>query len=118
MRSVTIEFPDHNVSYAGEVADSMATRSKGLLGRASLSSGDALLIEPCNSVHTSFMRFAIDVIYLDAEDNVLKVIRKMKPFRFSWGGLSAKRVVELASGAAPSKLVPGDKVRIETNGVH
>jgi uncharacterized protein len=111
MRSVTIEM--HGARYAAEVADSASTRSKGLLGRRSLSPTAAMLIQPSNSVHTMFMRFSIDVVYLDGRDIVIKVVRRMKPYRFSWGGFRAKSVIELASGAAPADLAPGSKVRIE-----
>lgn len=111
MRSVEIEM--HGRRYKSEVADSASTRSKGLLGRRSLLPSAAMLIKPSNSVHTMFMRFSIDVVYLDREDTVIKVVRRMKPYRFSWGGLQAKSVIELAADAAPSELAPGSKVRIQ-----
>jgi hypothetical protein len=96
-----------------EVADTIASRARGLLGRRSLPEGQGLLIEPCNSVHTWFMSFSIDVIYLSQDDSVLKVATRLKPYRFSWGGRQAKRVLELAAGAVPEEVVPGVQLQIE-----
>ncbi len=70
----------------------------GLLGRASLLHGDALVIEPCRSVHTAFMRFAIDVVMVDRSLRVVKVVSGLKPFRVSGALRSADAVVELPGG--------------------
>ncbi|MCH8009235.1 MAG: DUF192 domain-containing protein, partial [Chloroflexi bacterium] len=58
-------------------------RLVGLLRRSSLEPGEALLLDPCTSVHTAFMRFAIDVVYLDRGGKVVKVSPHLKPFRAS-----------------------------------
>ena len=68
-----------------EVADSFLTRFCGLMGRCRLAAGHGLLLMPCNSVHMCFMRFAIDVVYLDKEKHILKVVERLAP----WTGLSA-----------------------------
>ncbi len=80
-----------------EAARSSATRRKGLLGRDSLSSGEGLWIAPCESVHTFFMRFAIDLVYLDRKQRVKKVRNAVGPWRMSacW---SAHSVLELPAG--------------------
>jgi hypothetical protein len=74
-----------------------ATRRKGLLGRDSLLSGEGLWIAPCESVHTFFMRFAIDLVYLDRQQQVRKVKSEVGPWRMSacW---SAHSVLELPAG--------------------
>lgn len=82
-----------------EIADRGATRRKGLLGRDGLAPGDGLWIVPCESVHTFFMRFPIDLVYLDREKRVRKVRSGVPPWRLS-ACLSAHSVIELASGAA------------------
>ena len=81
-----------------EVADSAPKRTKGLLGRDGLSSGEGLWIIPCESVHTFFMRFAIDLVYLDRKNKVKKVRSAVGPWRVS-ACLSAHSVLELPAGA-------------------
>jgi uncharacterized membrane protein (UPF0127 family) len=64
-----------------EIADGLFSRGRGLLGRGQLLRGQGMLIRPTWSVHTAFMRFAIDVVFLDAELTVLKVARRLRPWR-------------------------------------
>src|SRR5215207_4523882 len=63
------------------VADTRRTRMKGLLGRRSLEPGEGLLLQPAGSVHTAFMRFAIDVVFLDRDLRVLRVAASVRPWR-------------------------------------
>ena len=86
-----------------EVADSAAKRTKGLLGRDGLDSGEGLWIVPCESVHTFFMRFAIDLVYLDRKNKVKKVRRAVGPWRVS-ACLSAHSVLELPAGTIRDTL--------------
>ena len=62
-------------------ADTALARVRGLLGRASLPSGEGILLRPASSVHTAFMRFPIDVVFLDRELRVLKVVPGLPPWR-------------------------------------
>ena len=82
------------------IADSFLTRFAGLMFRKQLSSATALFLAPCNSVHMCFMRFAIDVIYLDKDYTIIKVVKRLKP----WIGLSiynkAWAVLEMTAGEA------------------
>jgi hypothetical protein len=80
-----------------EVADSSSRRSKGLLGRARLSPGEGLWILPCESVHTFFMQFPIDLIYLDRKKRIRKLRSEVLPWRLS-ACLSAHSVLELVPG--------------------
>lgn len=80
-----------------EVADRGVKRSKGLLGRDGLEPGEGLWIVPCEAVHTFFMRFPIDLVYVDRDKRVKKVRSDVMPWRMS-ACLSAHSVVELASG--------------------
>src|SRR5512141_1944712 len=77
-----------------EVADSGPKRAEGLLGRNGLGSGEGLWIVPCESIHTFFMRFAIDLVYLDRKNKVKKVRSEVGPWRVS-ACLSAHSVLEL-----------------------
>jgi hypothetical protein len=80
-----------------QVADTGGTRRKGLLGRPSFSPGEGLWIIPCESVHTFFMAFAIDLIYLDREKRVRKLRGDVAPWRLS-ACISAHSVLELPPG--------------------
>lgn len=81
-----------------EAAFDSSSRRRGLLGRDSLAENAALVIAPCNSVHTFFMRFAIDVMFVDRSGTVLKVRHAVPAWRMS-GTLGAFAVIEMASGA-------------------
>lgn len=93
-------------------ADSFLRRLRGLMFRGELAAGEGLWIEPCNSVHTHFMRFAIDVLFLDAHGRVLHVMPAMKPWRHSPFVKGSKAVLELAAGEARETAV-GDQFIIE-----
>jgi uncharacterized membrane protein (UPF0127 family) len=80
------------------LAASPWARMRGLLGRASLPTGEAIILRPASSIHTAFMRFAIDVVFLDKDDRVLKVVRDLAPFRLS-AARHARSVIEMAGGA-------------------
>jgi uncharacterized membrane protein (UPF0127 family) len=80
-----------------EVADSASTRNKGLLGRERLAPGEGLWIRPCEAVHTFWMRFPIDLVYLDRKNRIRKLCGAVQPWRLS-ACLTAHSVLELPSG--------------------
>jgi hypothetical protein len=80
-----------------EVAKSGGKRSKGLLGRKGLMAGEGMWILPCEAIHTFFMQFAIDLVYLDRRNRIKKVVSNVPPWRLS-ACLSAHSVLELPSG--------------------
>jgi uncharacterized membrane protein (UPF0127 family) len=84
-----------------EVADSGSRRSKGLLGRAQLSPGEGLWILPCEAVHTFFMQFPIDLVYLDRKNRIRKLSSAVPPWRLS-ACFSAHSVLELIPGTIRS----------------
>jgi uncharacterized protein len=81
------------------LADTALARMRGLLGRRSLPSGEGILLRPASSVHTAFMRFSIDAVFLDREGRVLKIARNLRPWKTA-GGRKAKAVLELPAGEA------------------
>jgi hypothetical protein len=81
-----------------EVADTAPKRNKGLLGRKGLASGGGLWISPCESVHTFFMQFSIDLVYLDRKNRIRKLCDSVPPWRLSVC-LSAHSILELPAGA-------------------
>jgi len=72
---------------------------KGLLGRRSLSPDGGLWIEPCSSIHTWCMRFAIDAVFVDRQGRVIKIARHLRPWQMAFA-LGARAAVELADGSA------------------
>lgn len=98
---------------AADVADTSAKRRAGLLGRASLAPGEGLWITPCESVHMFFMKFAIDVVYLDKKKRVRKARRDLGPWRMS-ACLTAHSVLELPVGTIEAThTAPGDQLEFE-----
>lgn len=85
------------------VADTLKTRTKGLLGRDDMALDEGLLITRCDSVHTFFMKFPIDLLYLDKELRVVKVVSDMGPSRMSFCLGRARHVLELKGGATRDK---------------
>lgn len=96
---------------AGRVADGFWSRLRGLMGAAGLAGGEGLLIVPCNSIHTHFMRFPIDVVYVSRDLHVVHVDRAMAPWRFGRIHRAARFVVELPAGAAAGTEV-GDTLAV------
>jgi len=91
-----------------EAARTSKERGKGLLGREGLGPGEGLWIVPCESVHTFFMRFAIDLVYIDRKNRVRKVRHAVGPWRMS-ACLLAHSVIELPAGTvAATGTVRGD----------
>jgi hypothetical protein len=79
------------------LADSPLTRLRGLLGRAGLGANEGLLIRPTSAIHTWFMRFPIDAVFLDHNFVVIGLRSDLRPWRFA-GRRGAKAVLELAAG--------------------
>src|ERR671922_408108 len=84
-----------------EIADTRATRRRGLLGREAMATGSALLITPCFAIHTAFMRFAIDVMFIDRDGRVVRIVRNLTPWRMAIA-VRARSVVEMPGGALQS----------------
>ena len=95
-----------------EVAVESATRKRGLLGRDGLAAGAGLVIAPTNAVHTFFMRFPIDIVFVARDGTVVKVSRAVPAWRMAaaWKGYA---VVELAAGGAEfCHLTAGRRVSV------
>jgi uncharacterized membrane protein (UPF0127 family) len=79
------------------VADTPLARLVGLTRRRRLARGEGLLLRPVNAIHTSFMRFAIDAVFLDRELAVVGIAENVRPWRFA-GRRRARAVLELGAG--------------------
>ncbi|MCX5695858.1 MAG: DUF192 domain-containing protein [Candidatus Omnitrophica bacterium] len=80
------------------MADTFLKRAKGLLGKREFHYGQALVLNPCNSVHTCFMRFPIDLLFVSKNNTVIKAIPKLMPFRLSPISAQSRFVIELPLG--------------------
>ena len=80
------------------LANTPLSRMVGLLGKEKLCNGQALILDPCNSIHTFFMRFPIDVLFLDKNNRVVKAVYSVKAFRLTPIYFRAKLAVELPPG--------------------
>jgi len=80
------------------LADTPFKRMQGLLGRKDFLQGQALIIKPCTAIHTFFMRFPIDVLFVGRNNRVLRAISSLKPFSLTPIYFQASYVVELPSG--------------------
>jgi uncharacterized protein len=93
------------------LADRPLSRLRGLMGRRGLASGHGLLLRPAPSIHTCFMRFPIDAVFLDRDGRVVSVRPRLRAWRFA-GERGARSVLELPAGEADRRgIVPGARLR-------
>lgn len=95
-----------------EVAGTRGTRRRGLLGRDGLPQGTALMLTPCNAIHTVGMRFTIDAVFLDRDGTVRRIVRDLRPWRMA-ACFSARMTVEFEAGYVRDEDVRiGDRLRL------
>jgi len=95
------------------VAGTFFARAVGLLRHSALPVEEALLIPRCQSIHMFFMRFPIDVIFVDKNDCVVGLVRSIKPFRLSRIFFKASYAIEGAVGMIDrSKTEEGDLIEV------
>ena len=96
------------------VARSLWSRTRGLLGTRELPKGNGLLIEPCNAIHSFWMRYSFDALFLKRDGEIVHAISRMQPQRMSRPVFSAHSVLELPAGTIEATATrPGDRVRVE-----
>src|SRR5919205_371386 len=103
-REGRVEFDGGVVCERCLVADSFRLRLRGLLGRRSIAGDEGLLLVGSPSIHTSFMRFPIDALFLDRELAVIGIAANLKPWRIA-GRWKAKHILELRAGEAARRGV-------------
>ena len=95
-----------------EVAAGPVSRARGLLGRNGLAPGEGLLLRPTFSIHTFFMRFPIDAVFIDRGGRVVAVVRRLRPWRAATR-LRARAVLELGAGEAERvKIRVGERLEL------
>ncbi len=85
------------VATAVEIVMTRRERRKGLLGRESMNAGGAMVISPCFAVHTAFMRFSIDVAFVDHTGRAVRIVRDLRPWRMA-ASARAYAVIEFPAG--------------------
>jgi len=99
---------------AGRVADGFWSRLRGLIGSKPLVPGEGLVIVPCNAIHTHFMGFPIDVLYVSASQEILAIDHALPPWRFGRIHRGVRFVVELPAGVAgAANTQVGDQLQVE-----
>jgi uncharacterized protein len=94
------------------IADSALPRMRGLLGKRDLPSDEGVLLRPAGSVHTFFMRFPIDIVFLDRDGRVLRIAESVRPWRTA-AARGAKAVLELRAGeCGRRRLLTGDVLEV------
>lgn len=114
MKTVRIRNKTNNEVILEEVyvADNFFTRLRGLTGKNGLKPGEALLIKPCNSVHSFHMKFLFDVVFIDKDYKVIHIINSMKPWKTSPVFRKAKFVIETTGDYLSARLSTDDEIEI------
>lgn len=100
---------DTVIALKGKMADTFFSRLMGLMNRAALFPEEALVITRCQSIHMFFMRFPIDVVFVDKRNCVVGVVERIQPFQLSPVFFKSSYVIELPEGAiARKKISIGD----------
>jgi uncharacterized membrane protein (UPF0127 family) len=95
-----------------EVATTRSARRRGLLGRDHLDDAAAFILEPCAAVHTAFMRFNIDVVFVNRAGYTVKIVENVPPWRMAVS-LHAHTVIEMAAGSVRRhQVLLGDRLYV------
>ncbi len=96
-----------------EIARTLWAQTVGLMGRPSLPADTGLLIPRCNSIHTGFVRFPLDIVFLDSDCRVVRIVTSLAPWRIAGPVRGAKSVLELSEGTLRQKQVAvGQRYRV------
>ena len=101
------------LAYSAKIADTFISRLKGLLGTASLPARQCLVIKPCSSVHTFGMKYSLDIVFMDKNNRVLRIVSNLPPNRIACcsGG---SYVLEFAGGSLEAaEITVGDYLQID-----
>lgn len=93
------------------IADRFFSRLKGLMGKNTMEDDEGLLIRPCNSIHTFFMKFNLDIAFIDKNFMVLEIYRDLAPNKLSKIYKKSKFVIESKTGSL-NKLKKGEQIQI------
>ncbi len=105
----------HLIAENIKLADSFFSRLIGLMFKEPLSEFDSLLIKKCNSIHTFFMKYPIDVIFMNKNFKVIRIYRNIKPWRMTRIVFGATQVIEFEAGKLLSEIAVGEELELCIN---
>ena len=100
------------IARQAKIANFFGERLVGLMFKKNMGSMDALLIKRCNSIHTCFMRFAIDAVFLDNNFKVISVVRNIRPWRMTRFYRQARQVLEMHASTLTDEIQIGDQLEV------
>lgn len=102
MKTFSVRNADRGTELASRarLASSYGSRFLGLMGRRAIEDGGGLLLTRSSSIHSFFMRFRFDAVFVDKDNRVTKVVPAMRQWWIAFGGRGAKDVIELPAGTA------------------
>ncbi len=109
---VKVKGTENYLSRNMRVANSFLERMLGLMFKNQKESIDGMLIRPCQSIHTFFMRFPLTVIFLNKQNKIIKIIQKIKPWRMTGFYFKAFQVLEIPSDQYQVNLEVGDELEV------
>ncbi len=93
-------------------ANTFGSRLLGFMFKKSIEPYDGLFLAWNNSVHNCFVQFSLDIIFINKNNEIVKIIRNFRPWRFSRIYFRARHTIEFISGTIPDSIVVGDKLVI------
>jgi uncharacterized membrane protein (UPF0127 family) len=118
MRLTNVSKNNAEIAANVTLATTFMAKAFGLMGRKELPLGEGLLFKgskamPCNSIQTTFMRFPLDILFLDPDMKVKSVMRHVKPWRVTWPVSGAVNAIEMTSGTLNGKSIEvGDQLHV------
>lgn len=109
---ITISYKGQTIASGVSLADNFWTRLCGYMFR-SRPHLPGILFEPAPSIHTFFMFFSIDVVFMNKENKIIKIYRNMAPWRHSWFYFNSRRVLELPAGKLPKDITEGEVLEVK-----
>jgi uncharacterized membrane protein (UPF0127 family) len=113
MKRYSIKNGDFNICKNAKLAESFSSRLVGLMFKKTMEGFDGLMITQCNSIHTFFMRYSLDLIFLDKSLKVVKVIENKSPWRMSLMYFSSSQVLEVLGGTLKGRVLKGDQLEMK-----
>ena len=110
---IQISYGEKIISNNILIAETLVDRLIGLMFREKLVGSDGLLLNPCRSIHTFFMRYNLDIVFISSNNKVIKIIRDIKPWRMTWIYFRENKTLELPSGKLPMDLKEGDLLEVK-----
>lgn len=112
MMKIVVKETGLEVASRAREAKSLTERMLGLMFSKSIPNGDALWIKPCNSIHTFFMNYPIDVLFIDKNLRVVKTYENLRPWRITPIHFKSSSVLELSGGILEGRVRVGEQLEV------